>query len=349
MGSSYSAFDYIGSPLGIFLAVLILIGIPAVIIARKLVKRYQRIWIGFLPSLLIIAVAVVAGSWAVPVLEASGDVVDAKAVYTAAGQVQGVRAANNRSVYFINGRFCSGAYLMVDEAEYYVIDTVLPEPGTWVVITHTPEARVILSWQPATEDIASQIPVTQPDDIPDEQISAEISPQRKHLGQILSCVGFFLFSGIGVLLELFWPKLQNVILDKDREYRNEVVPNPTGFIFCPMVLVGFTVIMTGIYLMNGAAHGFLVLIMGVVMMLATQVIPMLTRIRVEGKWLVISRFGQKRRSMDEIAAVEWIEKKKSISGWAVVIRFHDRDEWVLSLDHYWGLADLYRRLSKRLR
>lgn len=76
---------------------------------------------------------------------------------------------------------------------------------------------------------------------------------------------------------------------------------------------------------------------------------MLTRIRVEGKWLVISRFGQKRRSMDEIAAVEWIEKKKSISGWAVVIRFHDRDEWVLSLDHYWGLADLYRRLSKRLR
>ena len=348
MGNSYSAFDYIGLPLGVFLAVIVIVGTLAAIFARIMLKRYQQIWIGLLPAVLLIVVGIGVGNWAVPVLEASGDVVDAEIICTAAGQVKEVRAAQNRAAYFMNGRFCGGAYLSVNNTEYYVIDGNLPETGTWVLITYAPESRAILSWQLITEDAASQLPVETPSEILSEPTVKEPSPQRKRLGQILEYVGYLLLVALGVFQGMFRMKLEMFMLNKDRNYRNEIVPNPTGLIYCLAVLACFAMITTGIHFWYGTVHGFLILILGGAMMLAVQVIPMLTRIRLEGKWLIISRFGEKRFGIEEVASVEWVQKK-SISGWAVVIRFRDGREQVLSLDHYWGLTDLYQKLSRKLR
>ena len=353
MQATYTVADYFAPFLICTIGSILIVGVLCVLIGRKAVKKFQQVWIAFIPVIMVgVFIFAVVGPYAFPILEQTGDLLvpSEYEIKTTAGQIEGITPAENVPIYYIDGKICGATYLSINDAQYYVISEGLLTEGMLVEIQYAAfENNVILSCKEVTADRVTQVQkenlYVQPlEDIPTEY---EPTPEMEALASTLIIVGFIGVACVSILFSAAKQKIKSYLLKQDLLVYGKIIPNRKAICFFCLPFIFFALIIMGRWIENHDISILVMLLMGggaFILIKITQ--P--TSLELDGNTLYLRSPGKERQYQTEDVYSVSFKSCRGFIGKSLVIIFNDRKSCWFDMDQYCGVQNVYNELTKHM-
>lgn len=353
MQAAYTVADYFVPFFVCTIGSALLVGVLCVLIGRKAVKKFQKVWLPVIPLIGFgIFLFWLFGIYAFPILEQTGDLLvpSEYEIKTTAGQIEGITPAENVPIYYIDGKVCGATYISINDAQYYVISEGLLTEGMLVEVQYAAfENNVILSCKEVTADRVTQVQtenlhVQPPEDIPTQYAP---TPEMEALASTLISTGVIGVACISILFSIINQRIKSYLLKQDLMVHGKIIPNRKAICFFCLPFVFFAMIIMGLWIQNGDISIFVMLLIGGgVFVLITIKMP--TSLELDGNTLYLRSLGKERQyQIQDIYSVSF-KSCRGFTGKQLVIIFNDRKSCWFDMDRYCGVQNVYNELTKRM-
>lgn len=260
-------------------------------------------------------------------------------VQTTLGQVTNIQDAPAIPVYYDRETrdFLPAMLITVNNDDYYVLHSNI-ETGQWVSLTWITDERVVLSWADAEQAVAEQSPV--------EESMGQDLPQNNSIAPAVMYVSGVLFLILLGSQYLFGRKISEYLQKQDRQCSNGVIPNRFGILYFLIVYLPVFGFLIG-WGANGFHGAFLIAILVLGFFLRIMMLKQTTFLSLDGDELVFREFKTTRAfPVEEIINVSWGTSKIPHNR-SLIIQFPSGYSIVLEQENYWGLEDMYHKLSQK--
>jgi len=274
------------------------------------------------------------------------------------GQISEIQPGPDFPSYYDSekGGFYPALFCTVNGEKFYVISGDF-ELGQWVEFTWTTELRTVEAWRSLSQAEA-EASVAGTLSLPAEEPSPESMPHytvylwvhRISFGLFLILV--FAQYPLGRLLSRSFEK-------RDAKYKNGLRPQYAGVLVAvtPFVLIG------GILVGQSSKSGLFVLVLALALLAWFIHMGRRSSLRFDGNSVMYTERPGKEMiyRASDIACVTWDDgfrlnglkgrmapKRRILSMRSLVIRLHTGKELAFDQMFYWGLGDMYQRLSQWL-
>ena len=351
MGNSYFVSDYMAPIISCTIGSMVLLGAVCIWLGRKLIKKYSRTKIAFVPILGYIVFLIILVTQVIPVFEQTGDLLvpSEYEIRTTAGTIDSIVPAEHMPLYIVNGKICGADHIVIDAVSYYTISDSSLSQGILVEVQYAhSESNVILQWQEVTQERAAQVleEASAADLKPKEEAPPKVVSQRTQ--QIclviyrLSLLGFVVYVAVTALCH---QKIAQRLLAKDIRVSGQIIPNRAILLFYAPPLIFLVLIRLCLCIGSGEYNPLFILSLVGGGLLVFTVMTQLSYLKMDGSYLYVRQFGkeQQYRTAD-IFSVYWHRCRGFIPK-EMVIRFCDGKTYHFSSNTYLGVENTFRALT----
>jgi hypothetical protein len=353
MSNSYTALQYLGPVLAVFLggfAIALLFGI---LLIPKLTRKFRNPLWSFSLFLIPLCMLIVILRITLPTINRLGDLLipGEYEIKTTAGEIESVTKHQGHLYHFRNGKLHSGEEISVDGVSYYVLSEGILEEGLTISVTYAQfESNVILSWQEVTSEEAAQIraeSAAAQSQKPTEKTEPTISPQQEMLGVWLLRIGFVGMAAIVALEHLFYEKLVARRFRQISSLQGEIRINRAAVFERIAPALCMSVLCVGFAVKSG--QWFVTVLLFVPMgMFALKVVDATTHLKLDGDKITIRRWGRERTyRLEDVQGVFW-RGDRGLIGKTMVLVLHDGKSYWFSMDDFCGVEYAYNYISRYL-
>ena len=351
MGNSYSISDYMEPILLCTIGSMVLLGAVCIWLSRKLIKKYSRSKIAFVPVISYIVFLIVLITQVIPVFEQTGDLLipSEYEIRTTAGTIDSIVPAEHMPLYIVNGKICSADHIVIDAVSYYTISDSSLSQGMLVEVQYAHfESNVILQWQEVTQERAAQVleEASAADLKPKEDAQPKVVSQRTQ--QIclmiyrLSLLGFVVYVALTALCR---QKIAQALVDKDIRISGQIIPNRAMLLFHAPPLIFLILIILCLSIGSGEYNTLFIVCLGGSGIVVFTVMTQLSYLKMDGSYLYIRQFGKEQQyRTSDILCVSWHRCRGYIPK-EMVIRFYDGKTYHFSSNTFLGVENTFRALT----